>query len=50
VFDGAQAVAILPDGKILAGGNAGHWSTFALARYTATPCIYDTATFILSCD
>ena len=50
VFDGAQAVALLPDGRILVGGNPGHIGTFALARYLATTCHYEPVGHTLACE
>ena len=49
VFDGAHAVARLPSGHLLVGGNPGHEGTFALTRVLDRPCIYDPNANQLSC-
>ncbi len=50
VFDGAQAVVVLPEGGILVGGNPGHQGSFALVRLVAKPCLYDPRGPTLVCE
>ena len=48
-LDGAKAVRLLPDGRILVAGDLGALGSFGVGRFLGKPCTYTVATGTLDC-